>query len=71
MNTGLAIQYGIIGLAVVASAWFVVRKYWPRAGAKAGCGSSDGGCSTCGACATPEEPPAAMPLAPPKPLRKV
>ena len=72
MNANLAIQYVVIGLAVAASAWYTVRKYWPRSGAKAGaCGSSDGGCSTCGACATSAEPPVeAIPLAPPKPIRR-
>ncbi|HVJ62452.1 MAG TPA: FeoB-associated Cys-rich membrane protein [Tahibacter sp.] len=72
MNTNLAIQYGIIGLAVAASVWYTARKYWPRSSAKSGaCGSSDGGCSTCGACSTQAQPvDEVMPLAPPKPLRR-
>jgi hypothetical protein len=72
MSANLAIQYVVIGFAVAASAWYTVRKYWPRSGAKAGaCGSSDGGCSTCGACAAPVEPrPEAIALAPPKPIRR-
>ncbi|HJU40227.1 MAG TPA: DUF6587 family protein, partial [Tahibacter sp.] len=62
MNAGLAIQYVVIGLAVAASAAYVVRKYWPRRNAAAGCGSGGDGCSTCGACATPAPADEAMPL---------
>ena len=71
MNASLLIQYAVIGVVVAVAAVFVVRKYWPR-GAKSGdgCDSSDGGCSTCGACASAAPPPDVIVVAPPAPRRR-
>ena len=96
MNTGLFVQYVVIGVAVAASFVFTLRKYlpgpWARVQGACGamlesvaltralgrrlrtsalvvgagaCGSADGGCSSCGSCATPARAADVIVMAPP------
>ncbi|PJI98706.1 hypothetical protein CLU85_3537 [Acidovorax sp. 69] len=71
-------QQLIVGLIVLAAALYVLWRYLPgrwRQGLSRvhpglaqspGCGGGDGGCSSCGSCATPiaagDERPVAMPV---------
>lgn len=58
MSHGLWLQYAIIGLLVVASVVYTVRKLLSSAKT----GDCAGGCSSCNRCGTPQDETQAVPI---------